>query len=220
MATNNPVEEKAMAAITKKIRRSRFVHAVAATALALAMVPAGASAATTWFGSSLNHEPANAGSSCTDNGLMDAICTHVGSDYPGTSGRVHAPVSGTITAIRVRAEAPMTLRLVVVQARNVSSDFSSGQAKALAQSRLISAQGPSQDDLDNGIYPVETFHVHLRVRQGNEIGIDTSSNQAEYCADGTPGQLLFDPALSPGQPFESSSAVDECLMLVQAVITH
>mgnify|MGYP001097878399 CR=1 FL=1 len=33
------------------------------------MIPAGASAATTFFGSSLNHEPANAGSSCDQNNL-------------------------------------------------------------------------------------------------------------------------------------------------------
>lgn len=209
-----------MSTVAKKIRRSRLVPALAVCSLALAMVPAGASAATTWFGSSLNHEPANAGSSCTDNGLMDQICTHVGSDYPGTSGRVHAPVSGTITAIHVRAQSAMTLRVKVVQVRRMSADLTSGQAKALAQSRLISVQGPSQNDLDNGIYPVETFHVHLHVNRGNEIAIDTSSNQAEYCSDGTPGQLLFDPTLSVGGPFETSGAVDDCLMLVQAVITH
>lgn len=209
-----------MSTVAKKIRRSRLVPALAVCSLALAMVPAGASAATTWFGSSLNHEPANAGSSCTDNGLMDQICTHVGSDYPGTSGRVHAPVSGTITAIHVRAQSAMTLRVKVVQVRRMSADLTSGQAKAFAQSRLISVQGPSQNDLDNGIYPVETFHVHLHVNRGNEIAIDTSSNQAEYCSDGTPGQLLFDPTLSVGGPFETSGAVDDCLMLVQAVITH
>jgi hypothetical protein len=209
-----------MSAIASKIRRSRLARATAVASLLLAIVPAGASAATTWFGSSLNHDPANAGSSCTDNGLMDQVCTHVGSDYPGSSGRAHAPVSGTITAIRVRAQGPMTLRVKVVRVRNVSSDFSSGRAKALAKSRLISVQGPSQNDLDNGIYPVETFHVHLHVNRGNEIAIDTSSNQAEYCTDGTPGQLLFDPALSVGGPFQSSGAVDDCLMLVRAVITH
>ena len=209
-----------MFTITTRIRRSRVVHALAAATLALAIVPAGASAATTWFGSSLNHEPANAGSSCTDNGLADQLCTHVGSDYPGTSGRAQAPVSGTITAIRLRPEGAMTMRVKVVKVRRVSSDFSSGQAKALAQSRVISVTGPSQDDLDNGVYPVQTFRVHLHVKRGNEIAIDTSSNTAEYCADGTPGQLLFDPVLSVGHPFESSGAVDDCLMLMQAIVSH
>lgn len=209
-----------MPTITNKIRRARFVAALATATLALATGPAAASAATTWFGSSLNHDPANAGSSCTDMGLNDQLCTHVGSDYPGTSGRPQATSNGTITAIRVRAEGPMTMRVKVVKVRNLASDFGSGQARALAQSRLLAAQGPSQDELDNGIYPVETFRVHLHVSRGNEIAIDTSSNTAEYCSNGTPGQLVFDPALSVGHPFESSGAVDDCLMLVQAVVSH
>lgn len=209
-----------MSTISQKLRSARFVQALAATTVALALVPAGASAATTWFGSSLNHEPANAGQSCTDYGLTGPTCTHVGSDYPGTSGRSQATVSGTITSIHIRAQGPMSFRIKVVRVRGLSPDFTTGQAKALVQSRMLSAQGPSQDQLDNGVYPVETFHVHLHVNKGNEIAVETSSNTAEYCSDGTPGQLLFDPSLSIGQPFQTSAAVDDCLMLVQAVVSH
>ncbi len=210
-----------MSSLTHTVRRLRVPHAVAAVAAALALAPASASAATTWFGSSLNHEPANAGNTCADFGLTDpALCTHVGSYYPGTSGRARATVTGTITAIRVRAQGPMTMRVKVVQVRNVSGDHTNGQAKAVNQSRLINVNGPSQSDLDNGIYPVETFAVHLHVLRGEEIAIDTASNTAEYCSDGTPGQLLFDPALSLGQPFTTASGVDNCLMLVQAIVRH
>jgi hypothetical protein len=208
-----------MSTITNIISRKRLVPTLAAAATALAMIPAGASAATTWFGSSLNHEPANAGNTCADNGLTAfPMCTHVGSYYPGTSGRAQAPASGTITAIRVLAQGPMTMRVKVVQVRHVSSDHRSGQAKAVAHSRMIQVQGPSQTDLDNGTYTVESFPVHLKVQKGQEIAIDTNSNTAEYCSDGTPGQLLFGPTL--GSQFQSSNGVDDCLMLVQAVVKH
>jgi hypothetical protein len=43
--------------------------------------------------------------------------------------------------------------------------------------------------MDNGVYPVVTVKVSLKVKKGQEIAIDTDSNTAEYCSDGTPGQL-------------------------------
>ena len=208
-----------MSTITNIIRRNRLISTLTATATVLALVPAGASAATTWFGSSLNHDPANAGSTCADDGVMtSSLCTHVGSFYPGTSGRAQSPATGTITTIKVLPQGPMTMRVKVVQVRNLSSDERSGQAKTVAHSRLIQVQGPSQTDLDNGTYSVESFPVHLKVKKGQEIAIDTSSNTAEYCSDGTPGQLLFGPVL--GNQFRTSNGVDDCLMLVQAVVQH
>jgi hypothetical protein len=80
--------------------------------------------------------------------------------------------------------------------------------------------GPTQDQLDNSVYPVVTVKVSLKVKRGQEIAIDTDSNTAEYCSDGTPGQLLFDPVLSIGQSFRNSNGVDGCLMLVQAEVKH
>ena len=76
-----------MSSITNITRRTRFISALAAALASVAAIPAGASAATTWFGSSLNHEPANAGSSCDQNNLDNQVfCTHVGSFYPGLLG--------------------------------------------------------------------------------------------------------------------------------------
>ena len=114
----------------------------------------------------------------------------------------------------------MTFRARVVTVRNLSSDFQSGQAHATARSRVITVAGPTQDQMDNGEYPVDTFNVSLKVRKGQEIAIDTTNNTAEYCSDGTPGQLLFDPILTLGQGFSNSAGVDNCLMLVQAVVQH
>jgi hypothetical protein len=212
-----------MSAITNIFTsRSRLMCGVVAVLGAIALVPATASASITWFGSSLDHTPANAGSSCSDDGVGHPgdRCTHVGSYYPGFSGHAQSKVSGTIIQLKVRPEGPMTFTAKVVTVRRVSSNHRSGQAQATVRSRPITVPGPTQDQIDNGVYPVEKFNVSLKVKKGQEIAIDTTSNTAEYCSDGTPGQLLFDPVLSIGHPFRTSNGVDDCLMLVQAVVKH
>lgn len=211
-----------MQAVANITRRSRVIPFLAAALTAVAMAPAGASAATTWFGSSLNHEPANAGTSCNpDDTAPPPMCTHIGSFYPGTSGRVKASTNGTIVRIRVRAQSAMTLTFKLVRVRNLSPDETTGQAKVIARGPTLNVPGPSSDDLNNGVYPVQSFPVHIKVHQGDELAIDTSNNQAEYCSNGTPGQLTFwNPFLKFGQGFRSSTGIDDCLLLVQAVVNH
>jgi hypothetical protein len=211
-----------MFSITKSTRRSRVISGLAAVLTAAAVVPAGASAATSTIGSSLNHDPANAGQSCDQNNLDSSpLCTHIGSFYPGTSGRAKAGANGTITRIKVRAQGPMTMRFKLVQVPNLSADHRSGRAKVVAQSHLLSVHGPTQTQADNGIYPIESFKVRIKVHKGDQLAIDTRSNMAEYCADGTPGQLtFFNPSLALGGGFRQSQGVDDCLLLVQAVYNH
>jgi hypothetical protein len=214
-------------------RRSRLIPALAATLTAVAIIPGTAAAATSHFGSSLDHTPANAGSSCADDGVgpqpsgngqnpiaPTELCTHVGSYYPGFSGHANSPATGTITQLKLMPQGPMTFTAQVVTVRHLSSNEQTGQAKATASSRQITLAGPTQDQMDNSDYPVDTVNVKLKVQKGQEIAITTASNTAEYCSDGTPGQLLFDPTLTVGQPFASNAGVDDCLMLVQAVVKH
>jgi hypothetical protein len=202
------------------ISRYRSLASAAVALVIGALSPAVASASTTWFGSSLDHTPANAGSTCSQDGVGNPgdLCTHVGSDYPGFSGHAQAKKNGTIIELKVRPAGPMTFTAKVVTVRHVSSDFKSGQAKVTARSRLITVPGPTQDQIADSTYPIEKFKVSLKVKKGQEIAIDTTSNTAEYCSDGTPGQLLFDPILALGHGFENSSGVDGCLMLIQAVV--
>src|SRR5262249_39075893 len=149
-------------------------------------------------------------------GMPGDICTHVGSDYPGFSGHAKSPATGTITQLKLRPQGPMTFVAKVVTVRNASSDFRTAQAQPTARSRTITLPGPTQTQLANGIYPVVSVKVSLKVKKGQEIAIDTASNTAEYCSDGTPGQLLFDPVLKVGSPFAHSQGVDDCLLLVRA----
>jgi hypothetical protein len=201
------------------INHRTLIPALAAAALAIA--PAAATAQTSTFGSSLDHTPANAGSTCAEDGVGTnplAMCTHVGSDYPGFSGHAQAKMNGTVTQLKIRPQGPMTFTAEVVAVRNVSSDFRTGQAQATQRSRQITVTGPTQDQADNGIYPVQSVSVHMKVRKGQELAINTASNTAEYCSDGTPGQLLFQPVLAPNHPFQTNAGVDDCLMLIQAVV--
>ncbi len=195
--------------IITRIRQICLASALVGAAGAVAAFPAAASTPRTYFGSSLDHSPANAGSTCAEDGVHSGgpLCTHVGSYYPGFSGHVKASVSGTITAIRLRAEGPSTLQILIVAVRDLSPTHKSGQAKLVTK-------GPKLHPVGTG--GIETFPVHIKVKKGAELAVNTTSNTAEYCSDGTPGQLLFDPPL--GKSFSSSKGVDGCLMLVQAVV--
>jgi hypothetical protein len=203
---------------TRNVGRHHLIAALAGALGAASLIPAGASAANSWFGSSLDHSPANAGSTCAENGVPGAaLCTHVGSYYPGNSGHAAAPFNGTITAFRVEAQGPTTLTFMLVTVRNLSSNEHSGQAKVVLVGPTVTVKGTEDS---NGDAQIETFHTNLNVTKGEELAVNTTSNTAEYCSDGTPGQLLFDPVLNPGQNFRKSNGVDGCLMLVQAVIKH
>jgi hypothetical protein len=191
-----------------RIGRLRFAAVLIVGSGALALQPAAASASKIYFGSSLDHSPANAGSTCAEDGVMGSpLCTHVGSYYPGFSGHAQATVNGTVTAIRLRAEGPAKLHILIVAVRNVSSNHRSGQAKVVVNGPTLKPQGTGA---------IESFPVHLAVKKGEELAVNTTSNTAEYCSDGTPGQLLFDPVLTTS--FSSSKGVDGCLMLIQAVV--
>lgn len=200
-------------------RRALAAFVVAA---GFALVPGTALASNTWFASRLNHNPGPAGSTCSQDGVGKPgdVCTHVGSDYPGTSGRASSPVSGTIIALKVDPYGPMTFTAEVVTVRNLNSQFTKGQAQATAHSRQISLAGPTPTEKANEDFPINTILVHLKVNKGQEIAINTTSNSAETCSDSTPGQLLFDPPLSVGGGFSNSAGTDDCLMLVQAVVSH
>src|SRR3974390_2462993 len=104
--------------MSRMIRSNRWPFlACLAAVLAVVLVGAvwvmsatAASARTKTFGSSLDHGPANAGSTCAEDGVTGAhTCTHVGSYFPGFSGHASSPVTGTITMIKLRAEGPSTL---------------------------------------------------------------------------------------------------------------
>jgi hypothetical protein len=198
-------------------RRTALALATSAVAAA-ALAPAGAHAATSSFGSSLNHEPANAGQTCTDLGLLAPKCTHVGSYYPGTSGKARAPRTGRIKQLKVYAQGPMTFRLKVASVKNVSANHKSAKAKIAAVGPVLHAQGPTAQQQEDGTYRIETFKVNVKVKKGQELAIDTDANTAGYCADGSPYQTVFSPILKLGQNFRTNQTTDDCQLLMKAIV--
>jgi hypothetical protein len=205
-------------------RRAAIALAVAASAALL--VPVGASAQTTTFGSSLVNEPANTGNQRTCLlASVQAPCTRVGF-YVGNAGRTKSPGNGTIVKFRVRSAAPSQMTFKTVRVRNVDLNAGTGQARAVAKGPQVNVQGPQLDangdfvNPDNP-YPIQSFKAKVKVKKGDSIAIDSLTTDALYCANGDPGQLLFRPVLSVGGGFRSTTSVDDnnqCSLLVQAVV--
>ncbi len=208
--------------LSNTTRRTRLIAAAVTLVGALAIIPAGASAATTYFGSSLDHTPANTGTPCNQNMSGPApSCTHVGSFYPGFSGHALASKNGTITKIRVRPQNPMKMRFELVRVHNLSSNEQHGKVKMLFQSKVLQVPGPTAAQNNNGVVPIQTISVKIPVQKGDELAITTKDDEADYCSDGTPGELtFFNPALTIGQGFRHNTGIDGCLLLVQAVIKN
>src|SRR4051812_18811246 len=93
------------------VRFRSIALAFAVLACAALLVPIGASAKSSTFGSSLVNEPANTGNQRTCQAA--GPCTRVGF-YTGNAGLTKSPVTGTITKFRVRSAAPgqMTFKVV------------------------------------------------------------------------------------------------------------
>jgi hypothetical protein len=210
--------------MTPQLRGTSIALAIAASAVLL--VPAGASAATSTFGSSLVNEPANTGNSrsCLL-ASVQPLCTRVGF-YTGNAGRTKALKTGRIVKFRVRSAAPGRMKFKVVRVRNVNLNAGTGQARAVAYGPTVNVKGPTLDangeiaNPDNP-YPIQTFSANVKVTKGDVIAIDSKFTDALYCANGDPGQLLFRPVLKLNQPFRSTSSVDDnnqCSLLVQAVV--
>jgi hypothetical protein len=200
------------------------------TALAIAagatlLVPGGAFAKSQTFGSSLVNEPANTGNQRVCAPAPGAPCTRVGF-YEGNAGLTKSPVDGTITKFRVRSAAPGQMTFKTVRVRNVNLNAGTGQARAVAVGPTVNVAGPQVDangdflNPDNP-YPIQTFRAKVKVKKGDVIAIDSTTTDALYCANGDPGQLLFQPVLKVSKTFRSTTNLDDsndCSLLVQAVV--
>jgi hypothetical protein len=200
--------------------------ALAVVASAALLVPVGASAKNMTFGSSLVNEPANTGNQ--RNCLMaetPSPCTRVGF-YVGNSGITKSPVTGKVVRFRVRSAAPGQMTFKLVRVRKVDLNAGTGQARAVATGPTVNVQGPQLDGNGDFVnpdnpYPIQTFKASVKVNKGDVLAIDSTTTDALYCANGDPGQLLFQPVLKPSKKFRSTTNLDDsndCSLLVQAVV--
>lgn len=189
----------------------------AATALvALAAVPATGLGATN-FGAELTPEtqPSNSsfeGAPCQiDN---ETLCTRVSMEaYGRPDGGEVAPKSGMIEKIRVISQGPDTFRFELAKARPDTE-----QAKVVYRSKKLHTVGQPQVENGPDTYQIETFKVNAPVKKGQYLATESKRSSMLRCSSGGPNQLLFQPALTLGAPFETATDTDGCWLLLEAVI--
>ncbi len=89
------------------------------------------------------------------------------------------------------------------------------KAKIVRQGPKINYQGqdPNWDDP----YEVEKFNVNVPVHEGEYLAIKARKTSMVRCSSGGPNQLLFQPALPVGGPFEPADDTDGCWLLLEAI---
>jgi hypothetical protein len=197
--------------------------ALAAAAAALALVPSTSLAARgVTFGSTLLKPPTDydPAATCDTTGANSdtGACTRVAVRFDGTGavkGRIRAPRSGVIRRIRIRAAAPAPVRVKLARVQRLDFDEAEGDARSPSRGRLLRLKG-------RGLAAkkaIESFKVKLRVRKGDYLALQSSTTTAMTCQPVSDfQQLLFQPVLDPGGPFQSSAGHDDCTLLVQATI--
>jgi hypothetical protein len=181
-----------------------------------------ASAATTKFGANLtsNTQPSNASnSSCqhADSALTATPCTRVATNFAdvgAVNNKIQAPKDGTIKKIKLIAGEKGTMTPFVVRLKNF--DTSNYTAKGRA-----TAKGPRINYVSSVLettYKVQSFPVNIKVKQGQYLAIRSKRTSMERCNSGGGKQLLFQPPLLIGDPFNPSDGRGECVLLIQAVM--
>lgn len=189
--------------------RSRLVLAVLAMAVGLlALVPAGSQAATADFGADLSSPvtPVAAPEPCA--AMPGAPCTRVPVYYdsPPHAGMVpFAPETGTIKRISVVAANPGSVKIQLAKVKG--TDPLTAQAKITRQGPKLSYQG---------LGTVETFKVHIPVKQGEWLAFKSKYADTLSCGSGFDNEAQFQPTLPVGGPFTASTGAADCTHLIGA----
>jgi hypothetical protein len=191
--------------------RKRLVLGALAAAALLA-IPASQADAATKFGAKLtpNVQPSNAGDGhpCEP---APGKCTRVSMEaYGRPDGGEKAPKDGTIKKIRIIAQSAGNFRLQIADAKPDKE-----KARVTYTGQRLHYDGQSdQNALD---YEIESFKVNAHVEKGQYLGIKSRKTSMLRCSSGGANQLLFQPPLSVGTPFEKADETDGCWLLLEAV---
>jgi hypothetical protein len=208
------------------MRTTRLTAALAGLATMAAVAVIGvsaASASTTKFGAKLTSQtqPSNANNAtCADaDPTLSAVtpCTRVPTtfaDVGAINGAIKAPKSGTIKKIKLIAEKPGNMVPVVVALKNINTQNYTAKGKVTAKGPKISYVSSVQATS----YKVQSFAVNFPVQKGQYIGIVAKRTSMLRCNSGGGKQLLFQPPLKLGDPFNPSDGRDDCVLLIQAVM--
>lgn len=194
------------------MRRPRSIGslAVLSAVLMLASGAMPASAATSYFGATLNKfsQPSNAegGQRCDDNGGIpkNASCTWVSTQaYQNgpTGNKAKAPKNGRIGQVRLVTcvRGSFTLQIVRKQSNGAFKVVRSGPTINYAADPFVADGDPETFcGGEDGTYKVQKFPVDFFVPKGSYIAIKAKKTGTLYCSGGS-GTKLITPALNTGQ---------------------
>ena len=177
---------------------------------ALAVIPTANADAAAKFGAKLTPEvqPSNASTAhpCEPN---PGKCTRISMEaYGRPDGGHKAPKDGTIKKIRIIAGEAGSFKLQLARA-----NANQKKAKVTYTGPKLSYDGQTGDEP----YEIESFKVNVPVDKGDHLGILSRKTSMLRCSSGGPNQLLFQPPLSVGGPFQTADDTDGCWLLMEAV---
>jgi len=188
---------------------------------ALVIVPA--AGATTKFGSDLkNNDGSVTQATDTRNCQQDANpldstqkCDRIAVQYQDTGAiqsNITAPKNGTIDKLKLVALHKGKFKFELGDVKNLNG--ANGKGKIVAHGPRVeygsSISGPG--------YKIQTFDVNVPVHKGDYLAIKSRKTSLLKCQSGSTEQLLFQPTLPVGGPFESNLGHrSNCTLLLQAV---
>jgi hypothetical protein len=150
-------------------------------------------------------------------------CDRVAVRFLATQPGQHrsAPKTGRIKALRLVARFPGSLKFELAKVKGFHTGC--GGRRCEGKVRIIH-RGPKihyGSSVDGGGYRIQTFPVHLHVRKGEYLGIKANRESLYSCKKRVVAydvqQLLFQPVLPVGGPFEPRDSWNGCTLLLQAV---
>lgn len=205
--------------------RKRTIGGLLASCAALAallVVPASGQAKTK-FGADLKNndgsvtQPTSERNCQQDANALDSTqkCDRIAVNYQDTGAidnHITAPKDGTIDKIKLVALHAGSFKLELGRAKNLNGSDGDGK---------IVAHGPNidyQSSISGQDYTIQTFDVNLDVSKGDDLAIKSKQTSLLKCQSGSTEQLLFQPILPVGGPFESNLGHrSNCTLLLQAI---
>ena len=127
-----------------------------------------------------------------------------------------APKDGTIHKIRIVAGAAGAFVPEIASVKE-RTPLSTSKAKIVAKGTQLHYQGQTGQNDDDEVYKVETFAVNLPVKKGQYLAVRSSSTSFLRCSSGGTHQLVYQPVITPGQPYQTTDYDDGCFLLIEAV---
>jgi hypothetical protein len=221
--------------MTRRLTIALTVGVLACAALLVASFGLASAQAATKFGSDLKNRhgsvirpaPTEPSPCQTDDAYnnfdLSKPCDRVAVRFPatGSGGNRNAPKSGTIKALRLVARFPGSFKFELAKAKLHTR---CGGRRCEPKAKIVH-RGPKihyGSSVDGDDYRIQTFPVHLHVRKGEYLGI--KANRQSLYSYKTHGvlasrwdQLLFQPVLPVGGPFEQWDSYSSFTLLLQAV---